>query len=304
MPRTTYVKHDLEFEPNYARPVEIAPGIRRMTARNPGPFTFYGTNTYLIGTQKPVVVDPGPVEPAHIEAIMAAAGNDIGAILITHTHMDHSPAAAVLKSMTGADIFGCGPHRAARELTEGEFNPLDASADRTYSPDHELAHGDKVDLGGFEFETLATPGHTANHLCFALSGTDIMLSADHVMAWSTSIVAPPDGTMRDYMSSLDLLAQVPHDCYLPGHGGVLRDAHAYVGELANHRRSRERSILGVLGETPQSVPDIVSAVYQGLDPKLAGAAALSAFAQLEWLCERGEVVTSGSPTLKSRYRLA
>lgn len=298
------MKHDRDFIPNYGTAVEVADGIRRLTCENPSPFTFHGTNTYLIGHNRLAVLDPGPADEAHVKNILQAAdGGKIEAILVSHTHMDHSPAARLLQQKTGAPIVGCGPHRAARPLASGEINTMDASADTDHKPDQELKHGETIAIGEIEFEAIETPGHTANHLSFAIPGTDFLFSADHVMAWSTSIVAPPDGNMRDYMASLDLLLDRKETHYLPGHGGPVADALAYVADLKAHRQSRERSILDRLGSTPISIPDLVLLIYDDLPPNLRPAAALSVFAHLEDLAERGLVNASPSVSLMASYSL-
>ncbi|MTI42715.1 glyoxylase-like metal-dependent hydrolase (beta-lactamase superfamily II) [Roseibium hamelinense] len=299
------MRHTVEFDPHYGNAVEVADGVRRLTAKNPGPFTFHGTNTYLVGTQNIVVVDPGPDDPAHVDAIMkAVAGAHIAAIFVSHTHMDHSPAARRLQEKSGAPIVGCGPHSAARDLAIGEDNLLDASADKTYSPDQLLTDGNRVVLGDAEFEALDTPGHTANHMCFALTGTNILFSADHVMAWSTSIVAPPDGSMNAYMMSLEKLILRPETHYLPGHGTDLQNALPYVEDLIDHRKKREAAVVSALSAGAKKIPQIVDHVYVGLNPKLKTAASLSVFAQLEWLVDKGEVITDGPPRLDGLYRIA
>ncbi|MBD1547678.1 MBL fold metallo-hydrolase [Roseibium aggregatum] len=297
------LKHERTFDPAYGTAVEVSDGIRRLTCRNPSPFTFHGTNTYLIGQREIAVLDPGPSSEAHIDDIVKAAGPDaVRAILVSHTHMDHSPGARLLQARTGAPIVGCGPHRAARTLASGEINPMDASADADHVPDEELKAGDTFSVGKTVFEAVETPGHTANHLCFAVAGSNLLFSADHVMAWSTSIVAPPDGNMRDYMMSLERLLQRPESIYLPGHGGVLRDAHGYVEELRAHRLGRERSILDRLTDAPVSIPDLVLQIYDDLPPGLRPAAALSVFAHLEDLAERGLVSAEPNVTLTASYR--
>jgi len=299
------MKHDRDFDPNYGTAVELAPGLRRLTAENPGPFTFFGTNTYLLGTRRLVVVDPGPALAPHVDAILRAAdGASIEAILVSHTHVDHSPGARLLKEKTGAPIAGCGIHTAARELMENEINPLDASGDKEHVPDRQLREGDIYRAAGISFETIETPGHTANHLCFALGEENLLLSADHVMGWSTSIVAPPDGSMRDYMASIDKLLNRPEQTYLPGHGGVIRDALSYVRDLKQHRLNRESSILSELGSAAQTIPQIVARLYADVDPSLHRAAGLSVFAHLEDLAERGLVCASPDLSLTAEFRLS
>jgi len=299
------MKHDRDFDPRHGEAVELLPGVRRLTANNPGPFTFHGTNTYLLGTGSLICLDPGPVQEPHIEAILRATGGArIEAILVSHTHVDHSPGARLLKARTGAPIVGCGPHKPARPLVEGETNPLDASGDKDHAPDRLLQDGEFYTAAGFQLQTVATPGHTANHLCFALCGEDMLFSADHVMAWSTSVVAPPDGSMRDYMASLDRLLDRPEELYLPGHGGVVRDALAYVRDLKQHRLAREAAILNELAKGVRTIPEIVAVLYAAVDPALHPAAGMSVFAHLEDLTERGVVTAEPALALTSRFALA
>lgn len=298
---------DLTF--NMARPEtgmieEIAPGIRRLVAPNPGPFTFTGTCTYLVGTDEIMVVDPGPEDDAHLTRLIEAIGQArVAGLLITHTHRDHSPLARALKARTGAGIFGCAPHHAARALRLGEVNPLDASADSEHSPDRQLHHGEHVSIAGHEIEVIATPGHTANHLCFALAGRGIVFSGDHVMGWSTSIVAPPDGAMGDYLASLEHLVSREQDhIYLPGHGAPVSDPRRFTRGLLNHRRQRESQILDRLAEGPKNILELVGLNYPGINPALRGAAALSVFAHLEELHARGAVVAEPTLAMNALYR--
>jgi len=282
----------------------IAPGVRRVLVNNPGPFTFKGTLSYIVGRGKVAIIDPGPADAAHTAALLdAVRGETVTHIIITHTHRDHSPGAAALKAATGAPTFGEGPHRAARELFIGETARLDAGGDLEFVPDHRILHGDVIEGDGWELEAIATPGHTANHMAFALKGTGLLFSGDHVMGWSTSIVAPPDGSMSDYMASLHRLAVRSETVYLPGHGDVIRDAPAFVAKYIAHRHGREASILHRLGKGETDIPNLVRAIYIGLDPRLTGAAALSTLAHLEDLTVRGLVATDGAPSISGRYRL-
>ncbi|MBN8532847.1 MAG: MBL fold metallo-hydrolase [Rhizobiales bacterium] len=308
----TSALHDegnVEFNVNPARPEtgtieEVVPGIRRLIAPNPGPFTFTGTCTYLIGTSDLVIVDPGPADDGQLARLMQAIGKaKVAGILVTHTHRDHSPLARVLKERTGATIFGCAPHRAARALRLGEINPLDASADTDHLPDRQLDHGEHLGLAGQAIEVIATPGHTANHLCFALPEQGILFSGDHVMGWSTSIVAPPDGAMGDYLASLEHLISREQDrLYLPGHGGPVSDPRRFTRGLLAHRRQRETQILDRLAEGPKTIRDLVALNYPGLAPALLGAAALSVFAHLEDLHARQTVTAEPDLALEALYR--
>lgn len=281
----------------------VADGIRRIIANNPSPFTFTGTCTYVVGNGDVTVIDPGPEDPTHIETLLLALRQErIARILVTHTHRDHSPAARLLAERTGAPILGCAPHRASRAALSGEAPRMDASSDSEHVPDRVLVDGDVVEGDGHAFRVVETPGHTANHLAFELDGTGMLFSGDHVMAWSTSIVAPPDGSMSDYLASLDkLVAREDDRAYWPGHGGPVTDPRRFTRALLSHRRQRETQILDVLGRGPARIPQLVAANYQGLDPRLVGAAGLSTFAHLEDLVARGLVLADGPPTLEALY---
>jgi glyoxylase-like metal-dependent hydrolase (beta-lactamase superfamily II) len=299
------IAFDRDFVPMHGRAVEVAPGVRRVTARNPGPFTFHGTNSYIVGRGRVAIVDPGPDDAAHIAALLAAtAGETITHIFLTHTHRDHSGGVAPLKAATGAITLGEGPHRPARPLHDGETNQLDAAADMDFSPDIRLGDGEAVAGGDWRIEAIATPGHTANHLALALSVSDLLFSGDHVMGWSTTVVAPPDGSMADYMRALQRLLDRPERRYFPGHGGPVADAHGYVRGLIAHRRMRERAILERLAAGDRGIAEITRAIYRDIPPALHGAAALSVLAHLEDLVERGRVATDGPPSLQATYRLA
>jgi glyoxylase-like metal-dependent hydrolase (beta-lactamase superfamily II) len=276
-----------------------------MVADNPSPFTFRGTCSYIVGTGTVAIIDPGPDSPPHIAALLdAVRGETVSHIVVSHTHRDHSPAAKAVKAATGATIVGCGPHRRARALSVGETNALEGSGDLDYRPDVELTEGNAVSGPGWTLTAVETPGHTANHLAFALPQEQALFSADHVMAWSTTVVAPPDGSMTDFMASLDKLRGRDETVYWPGHGGPVREPQRFVRALSHHRRQREASIMNRVAAGDRTIPEIVAAIYQGLAPALRGAAGLSVFAHLEDLVTRGLVATDGPPTLTSEYRLA
>jgi glyoxylase-like metal-dependent hydrolase (beta-lactamase superfamily II) len=284
---------------------EVAPGVRAIVADNPGPFTFKGTISYIVGHGQVAIIDPGPDDVAHVAALLdAVRGETVTHIFVTHTHRDHSPAAAKIKDATGAKVLAQGPHRPARPLHTGEIRRLDASVDLDFLPDIKLADGEIVNGKDWTLQALATPGHTANHMAYAFKEADLLFAGDHVMAWSTTIVAPPDGAMSDYMASLQKLAERSEPLYLSGHGAPVRDAPRYVQYLIRHRQAREASILHRLGKGAADIPTIVRAVYIGLDPRLVGAAALSVLAHLEELVARGAVVTDGPPSIGGIYRLA
>lgn len=283
----------------------VAPLIRRRVAPNAGPFTASGTCTYVVGHGRVAILDPGPDEATHIEGLLQdLAVERVEAIVVTHTHRDHSPGARLLAAHTGAPIVGCGPHRATRPLTAEEAPRLDASADRAHAPDRIMREGDTVAGPGWTLVAVETPGHTMNHLAFALPEAQALFSGDHVMAWSTTIVAPPDGEMRAYMTSLEKLRGRTETVYWPGHGGPVYEPARFLRGLAGHRRQREAAIRGRIAAGDARIPEIVAAIYQGLDPRLRGAAALSVLAHLEDLVARGLVACEGAPSLDARYALA
>ncbi len=297
--------HDRAFDPRHGEVVRLTPLVRRLTAPNAGAFTFHGTNSYLVGDRSLAVIDPGPDDDAHVEAILRAAGPaPISHIVVTHSHRDHSPGARILQRMTGAPIVGAAPHRAARPLASGEVNALDASGDTAYQPDRELGHGETLTGDGWSLETVATPGHTANHLAFALAEENLLFSGDHVMAWSTTSVAPPDGSMADYMASLETLIARSEARYLPGHGGPVEDPQGYMQALKAHRLGRERSVLDRLAAGDETIAAMVTTIYRDVPQTLHLAASLSLFAHVEDLVARGLVACDGVPSLAGRYRLA
>ena len=261
--------------------------VRRLVAPNASPFTFNGTCTYVVGEGEVAIVDPGPGDDSHLATLLAAVdGERVAAILVTHTHRDHSVGVNELRAATGAQVIGAAPFTPRGDGSTG----LDASHDRDYSPDAILADGERWQGHGYTIEAVATPGHCSNHLCFALLEEDALFSGDHVMVWSTSIVAPPDGSMRAYMDSLDKMRGRPETIYWPGHGGPVVEPQRYVRALTHHRRQREASILNALADGPQTIPELVARVYVGLNPSLTHAAGLSTLAHLEDLSERSIVV--------------
>jgi glyoxylase-like metal-dependent hydrolase (beta-lactamase superfamily II) len=284
---------------------EVVPGIRRILCNNPGPFTFTGTLTYILGRGRVAIVDPGPANEAHIATLLnAVKGETVSHIFVTHTHRDHSPAVPAIKAATGARTYGEGPHRAARPLHIGEQNPLDSSGDHDFKPDVRLRDGEIVRGDGWTLEAITTPGHTANHMAYAFREANALLCGDHVMGWATSIVAPPDGAMSDYMNSLNKLAARREQVYYPGHGPAIPDGPRFVQMYIAHRKARERSILARLEKGECDIPTMVRAIYIGIDPRLVGAAGLSVLAHLEDLVARGVVETKGAPSITGTYRLA
>jgi glyoxylase-like metal-dependent hydrolase (beta-lactamase superfamily II) len=289
---------DTQFDPAYGEAIELAPGVLRLTVNNPGPFTFHGTNSYIVGRETLAIIDPGPEDEAHHSTLLQAiGGRPVSHIFVSHTHRDHSPLASRLARETGAVIAAEGPHRPARPLRIGEINPLDASADTDFAPDLTLQDNSVTAGDGWAIRTILTPGHTANHAVFVLEGTGILFSADHVMAWATSIVAPPDGAMADYMASLDRLLERDDGIFLPGHGGPVRKPRAFIRGLKTHRKMRERAIMERLGQGDRTIGELVKAIYRDTDPRLHGAAGLSVLAHLEDLVTRGMAATEGDPSI-------
>ncbi len=299
------IEFQTAFDPAYGSAVPVAEGVSRLTVNNPSAFTFHGTNTYLVGTETLAIVDPGPEDDAHLEALgRAIAGRPVSHIFVTHTHRDHSPLTARLKQSTGATVVAEGPHRPARPLRIGEINPLDASGDLEFTPDVHLSDGDVVQGDGWAIHGVFTPGHAANHMSFGLEGTGVLFSGDHVMAWSTSIVAPPDGSMSDYMASLDRLLARDDRLYLPGHGGPLRKPLPFLRGLKAHRKMRERAILERLRGGDRTIPDMVRAIYRDTDPRLHGAAGLSVLAHIEDLVAKGAAIAEADVSIDGVYRAA
>lgn len=268
----------------------IEPLVRRVLAGNPSAFTYTGTQTYIVGHGADVaVIDPGPADPDHIEAILATVGDArIAAIMCTHTHRDHSPAAAPLKQRTGAPVIGCAP------LILSDDGPRsDEAFDTTYAPDRVLADGESVSGDGWTLQAVATPGHTSNHLCLALVETGALFTGDHVMGWSTSVISPPDGDMADYMASLGKLQERSDRVYYPAHGPAVENPAQLVRGMMGHRKQRERQVLRQLEAGPQAIPDMVPLMYKGIDQRLYGAAGRSVLAHLIDLENRRLVARQG-----------
>ena len=271
----------------YAKVEQLESGIARLLAHNPSAFTYFGTQSYLVGRRELAVVDPGPDLPEHLDALTDAIGaRRVVAIMCTHTHRDHSPAAAPLAERTGAPIIGCAP------LALETVGPrADASFDGDYAPARVLADGEAIEVDGRSVTAVATPGHTSNHLCFAYG--DALFTGDHVMGWSTTVVFPPDGDMAAYMASLDKLRQRDDRIYYPAHGPAVTNPRQYVRHLAGHRMQREKQILSIVREAPRAIPEIVARAYPALDPRLVTAAGGSVHAHLLDLERRGLVERLG-----------
>jgi glyoxylase-like metal-dependent hydrolase (beta-lactamase superfamily II) len=280
----------------YGEPRELVPGVVRLVANNPSPFTFKGTNTYLVGDTSLALIDPGPEEAAHFDAIMkTAAGRPITHIFITHTHRDHTDGLERVQKATGALV--CAYGRAAWSPSKLAISPSGAEfIDIDFKPDIVLRDGDVVSGPGWEFEALFTPGHAPDHLCFADKSRGVMFCGDHVMSWNTSVVAPPEGNMADYMASLEKLLAREEAVFMPGHGGRIEQPQRMVKAYIVHRRWREQAILDAIRAGHTTIKQVVAQVYQGLDPRLVNAASLSVLAHVEHLIARGLVQFDGPPS--------
>ncbi len=286
-----------EIDPAYGRAVRVSPLVRRVTADNPGPFTYLGTGTYIVGHGEVAVIDPGPDLPEHLDALLAATrGERITAILTTHTHADHSPLSRPLAERTGAPVIYGRPDPAT--VSEEEANQAD------FRPDVEIADGQRVSGKGWTLEALFTPGHTSNHVCYALLEENTLFSGDHVMGWSTTVVSPPDGDMTDYYASLSKVEARGFDTLIPTHGPPITAVRPFLAAYRAHRLDRERQILAQLEQGHGLIREMVPLMYATVDVRLHPAASRSVLAHLIHLVRSGLVATDGAPGPQSRYRLA
>jgi len=293
-------RRELEFE--YGQVAEIGPGIRRVIANNPSPFTFYGTGTYILGTGNVAVIDPGPADPAHVQAILdAVEGETISHVLVTHTHMDHSPGCALLRDFADAPTYAFGPHGAGK-LEEGV--PVEEGGDMDFRPDVLVRHGEVIEGGDWSVECVYTPGHTSNHMCYQLREARALFTGDHVMGWSTSIISPPDGDMMAYMVSLELLLERDDAVYWPTHGPCVEDPKRHVRAFIEHRREREAQIIECVGQGVGLIHDMVPRMYLDTPEFMYPAAARSVLAAVEYLVQRGALKTDGAVSMDAHYALA
>ena len=290
-----------QFEFEHGRPAQVSPLVRRVVADNPGPFTFTGTGTYIVGRGEVAVIDPGPPDEAHLRALLRAVkGETVTHVLVTHTHLDHSPLARPFAEATGATIWAArppAPHGPAGAVVE-------EGDDSVFRPDRIIGDGDVAEGPGWTLETVATPGHASNHLCFALAEENALFSGDHVMGWSTTVVSPPDGDMTAYYASLDKVAARGFGTLWPTHGPPVTEAAPFLAAYKAHRLGRERQILDQLRQGPRRIADIVPKIYAAVDQRLWPAAAHSVLAHLIHLVRTGVVETDGEPGPASLYRLA
>jgi glyoxylase-like metal-dependent hydrolase (beta-lactamase superfamily II) len=295
------IPFDYQFDFDYGDAKQLTPLIRRVIANNPSGFTFRGTGTYIVGRGRVAVIDPGPLDAAHIGALKEALKDEVVThILITHTHMDHSPAAHELKEYWQAPTYGYGPHGAGK-LEQGV--QVEEGGDMAFEPDVIVRHGDVIEGDDWTIECVYTPGHTSNHLCFALREEKALFTGDHVMGWSTSIISPPDGDMTDYMSSLELLLERDDEIYWPTHGTCIKDVKAFVQAFIDHRLEREQQIIECLQQKVDRIKDMVPIMYQDTDEKMYPAAARSVLAALVRLLDTN-VVRCDADTVNPDARFA
>ena len=303
MPADIQFNRELDFE--YGMLEAVAPAIRRVIARNPSPFTFHGTGTYVVGHGRVAVIDPGPALADHIEALVGALrGETITHVLVTHTHRDHSPGCALLRRFTAAPTYGFGPHGSGRSVAEDRAVVVEEGADFEFVPDIAVRDGDVIECDGFSFECIHTPGHTSNHVCYRLLDEHALFCGDHVMGWSTTIVSPPDGHMGTYIASLERLLGADDRMYWPTHGAPIHDPKPYVESLIEHRRLRARQIHSCLREGIDTIPEMVERLYRDIPTAMHPAAARSVLSTIIHMVELGKVVCEGSASLDSRYALA
>jgi glyoxylase-like metal-dependent hydrolase (beta-lactamase superfamily II) len=292
-------RRELEFE--YGQVERVGPRIRRVIAKNPSPFTLYGTGTYILGNDKVAVIDPGPADPQHIQAIFdATRGETVTHILVTHTHTDHSPGCALLKKRIEAPTYAYGPHGAGK-LEEGV--PVEEGGDMDFVPDHQVRHGDVIEGGDWSVECVYTPGHTSNHMCYQLREDKALFTGDHIMGWSTSIISPPDGDMAAYLASLELLLTRDDAVYWPTHGPRIEHPKELVRAFIEHRREREAQILDCVGKGVGRIREMVPIMYTSTPEFMFPAAARSVLAAVEYLVKQGKLVASDGVSLESDYRL-
>jgi glyoxylase-like metal-dependent hydrolase (beta-lactamase superfamily II) len=327
---TAVIPFNREFDPDYGVVHQLSPLIRRVVAKNPNPFTFTGTGVYLVGRGEVAVIDPGPPLDEHLDAVVGALGPDerITRVLVTHTHTDHTAAVEAVVQRTGATTYGFGPHGPVPEVDPMEQVRFDEyftdeerqeftkqwdetpdelrreGPDTSFVPDVAVGHGDVIEGPGWTIEVVHTPGHTSNHVCFALREEDVLFTGDHVMGWATSVISPPDGDLFDYLESLRVLLDRDDRVYWPTHGPAISDPKPYVQAFLDHRLDRERQIVDALSDGPSTIKDLVPAMYYDVDKRLWRAAANSVYAHLLALHRSGRAEpVDAAPSITATWRL-
>ena len=296
----TPIRFNREFEFRYGVMERLTPLVRRVVARNPGPFTFHGTSTFIVGNRKVAVIDPGPALPQHIDAIVKGLeGERVSHIIATHTHIDHSPGCRPLQEKTGAPTCGFGRHAtrdgAAQEdgMERGVDDGVDDGVDREFVPDHQLGDGDVLSGLDWHLRAVHTPGHCANHICLALPEENTLFCGDQLMAWSTTAILPPDGNVGDYLTSLEALKRRPETIYRPTHGAAIAPPmwpQAYIDRIIAHRRQRVEEVFDAVASGLSRIPAMRTRIYAHLDPTLHRGAELSILGSLQFLQEQGRII--------------
>ena len=290
-----------QFEFEYGKVAQLSPLVRRVVADNPGPFTYTGTGVYIVGTDEVCVIDPGPTSEAHMAAIDAALeGLTVTHILVTHHHLDHSPLAAPLAAKHGCKVYGYGIQSPLPE--NGEMR-LEAGDDLSFQPDIEVADGDIIKGKDWTIEAIHTPGHTSNHMCYALAEENLLFSGDHIMGWSTTVISPPDGDMGDNLDSLQRVLERDFDIIWPTHGPAIKDVRTFVQSYIDHRFKREAQILDAISGGKSTIMEMVAAMYVDVDKRLHPAAAHSVLAHIIHMVKTGRVLCDGNPSLRAAYSL-
>jgi glyoxylase-like metal-dependent hydrolase (beta-lactamase superfamily II) len=284
------IAFDTDFAPETGRPIPVAPGVVRVTAPNAGPYTFKGTNSFIVGNGPVFVIDPGPDDTSHLDALRRALdGRKVEAIVLTHTHRDHTALVKRLREATGAPVWFGGRHRQSRRQRFFELDPVAADSDWKLTPDRVLGSGERISAGGVTLEVIPTPGHCANHLAFGIVGTDWLFTGDHIMGWNSTLVPVPDGSMADYLRSLETVIGLAYQHYLPAHGGAIVDGPAYASALLAHRELRNTQVVAAVEAGATSLDALRQRIYPTLALALQGAARMTLKAHVEYLADRGRI---------------